>query len=82
MKIDIDAQTETRLKEIATSGNLTPETLAAEILEQQIKDKDQALYWRERAEDMSRLKNMQQNGGVPHGEMMGWVEDLAAGKDV
>jgi len=65
MKINVDAQTETRLKEIAVSCNLSSETSAAEILEQQIKDKEQTLYWRERAEDMSRLKNMNQKVVLP-----------------
>ncbi len=81
MKINIDTQTETRLKEIAACGNGSPEALAAEILAQQIQDDAHARYWRERIEDQARNKNMQKNGGIPHHVMMNWVEDLAAEKD-
>lgn len=82
MEIKVDPQTENRLKEIAASANASPEALAAEILAAQIKDQAQARYWQERAEDAKRLENMKKSGGLAHDEMMDWLDDLAAGKDV
>ncbi len=70
MKINIDAQTETRLKEIAACGNSSPETLAAEILAQQIQDKEQAVYWRERAEDMAAIQRYRETGQCVSQEAM------------
>ncbi len=58
MNIDIDAQTENHLKAIAASSNLAPETLAAEMITQQIQEK--TLYWKERAEDMASLNAMKE----------------------
>lgn len=56
MKIDIDPQTEANLKELAASGNIAPEILAAEMLAQQTQDRKQAQYWRERTEDMAAIQ--------------------------
>lgn len=70
MKIDIDAQTEIRLKEIAACGNSSPEALAAEMLAQQIQDKEQARYWRERVEDMVAIQCYRETGKCVSQEAM------------
>jgi len=82
MKVDIDPQTESRLKEIAARGNASAERLAAEILAAQVRDEETVRYWQDRAEDAKRLENMKKTGGVAHDDMMDWLDDLAAGKDV
>ena len=43
---------------------------------------EQARYWCNRIEDARRLKNMKKTGGIAHDEMMDWLDDLAAGRDV
>ena len=53
MKVELDPQTEANLREIATYGNTSPETLLATMVQQQTQDRKQARYWRERQEDMA-----------------------------
>ncbi len=78
MKVEIDQQTEDRLKEIAAVSNLSPEALAAEILLQQTQNKDQVQYWREHAEDNATLKAMKKGDFVEHNDMMNFLDDLAS----
>ena len=44
--------------------------------------RDAINYHTEKAEDMERLADVKENGGIPHDEMMDWLDDLAAGKNV
>jgi len=77
MKIDIDPQTESRLKEIAASGNASPEALAAEIIAAQIQDQHQARYWQERAEDMAAFDAMKKGEYISQEEMFAKLDQLA-----
>jgi len=36
----------------------------------------------EQLEDMLRLASIKKDGGIPHDEIMDWLENLAAGKSV
>ncbi len=77
MKVDIDPQTESRLREIAACGNASPEALAAEILAAQIQDRGQARYWQERAEDMAALEAMKKGEYISQEEMFAKLDQMA-----
>ncbi|MEE8058486.1 MAG: hypothetical protein V3T17_11720 [Pseudomonadales bacterium] len=62
MKIEIDQQTQSHLEDIAASGNVSPEAIAAQILTQQTEDPIQVRYWRERAEDMAAIQRYKETG--------------------
>jgi len=73
MRIQLDDKTQTRISNLAALRNVAPEQLAAEWLKQVSK------YQEETAEDMRRLASIDEDGGIPHDEMMDWLEDFAAG---
>ena len=76
MKLDIDDKTEQALIELAELRNVSVPSLLHDFI---VKETN---YYRERMDDAQRLKNMKQNGGIAHEEMMDWLDDLAVGKDV
>ena len=80
MDINIDDKTAAHLQAIADHQNKPPELVAAEWLSQVSQQRFIADQTRE--DDMQRLAAMKANGGIPHDDMMDWLDDLAAGKDV
>lgn len=76
MQITLDSKTKARLSVVAAIQNTSPEEVATELLRQASK------YHAERVEDQQRLDSMRKTGGVPHNEMMGWLDDLASGQNV
>ena len=76
MNIDLDNKTIEKLQAVAAMQNTSvPDLLRVYADEQEI-------YWKERKEDTERLENIRKTGGIPHNEMMSWLKDLSAGKDV
>ena len=73
MKVQPDDKTEARILKLAALQQVPPEQLAADWLRQVSK------YQEETAEDMQRLASIDEDGGIPHDEMMGWLEGFAAG---
>jgi predicted transcriptional regulator len=76
MHIDIDDKTKARLSAVAATRNTSPEELGADLLRHAVK------YQAERAEDMERLDNMRENGGIPHDEMKSRILNQVTAKDV
>ena len=76
MQINLDDKTKARLSTVAAMKKTSPEAVAAELLRQASK------YHAERAEDEQRLANLRETGGIPHDEMMHWLDDLATGQNV
>ena len=73
MKVQPDDKTEARILKLAALQQVPPEQLAAEWLRKVSK------YQEETAEDMQRLADMEADGGIPHDEMMDWLEQFALG---
>jgi len=80
MKVQLDDKTKAHLQAMPAHQNHPPELLAAEWLKQVSRQHFVADQTRE--EDMERLADMKANGGIDHDDMMDWLDDLAAGKDV
>ncbi len=80
MDIELTKETEANLAAVAALKEMQPEALAAQMLEEQARRL--ALFEREKSEDMERLQNMDNNGGIAHDDMMDWLDDLSAGKAV
>ena len=77
MKVQLDPQTEANLREIATHGNNSPETLLASIAQQQTQDRKQARYWRERQEDMAAIERYRQTGKhISHEAMNAKIDSM------
>ena len=76
MNIQLDDKTIELLAAVAALHNIPTEELAEEWL------RDAINYHTEKAEDMERLADVKENGGIAHDEMMDWLDDLAAGKNV
>ncbi len=80
MDIELTKETEANLAAVAALKEMQPEALAAQMLEEQVRRL--ALFERERTEDMDRLENMKNSGGVAHDDMMNWLEGLSTGKNI
>lgn len=76
MEIHLDEQTKARISDLAAMRNVKPEQLAAEWLAQVSK------HQAEGAEDLQRLAGVRDDGGIPHDDMMTWLDELAAGNNV
>ena len=76
LDIQLDDKTIERLLAVAALQNISTEKLAAEWLRNASKREV------EKAEAIARNADMEKNGGIPHDEMMDWVDDLAAGKNI
>jgi len=80
MDIQLDDNTQARINAAAAHQNIAPDVLAAAWLRSLSKQFEYADQ--EQIEDLQRLDNMKRNGGTSHTEMMDWLDDFAAGKDV
>jgi len=74
MSLEIDPQIEKDLTQLANMKNVSVNGLLREFT---VKQKQ---YFIDLDEDMRRLDAMKKDGGIPHDEMMDWLEDLAQGK--
>ena len=70
MSLNIDPNIERDLTELAGLQNVSVNALLREFTAEQKR------YWKERAEDMARLENVKQNGGVTQGEMKVRFDEL------
>ncbi len=80
MHIELTKETEAKLAALAELKEMSPEALATQMLEAQAQKL--AMFEREKIDDIKRLESMKNNGGVDHDDMMDWLDDLSAGKDV
>ena len=74
MSLDIDPKVERDLTKLADMQNVTVNVLLREFTAKQRK------YLEGLNQDMQRLEEMKKDGGIPHDEMIDWLEDLATGK--
>ena len=70
MSLNIDPNIERDLAELAGLKNVSVNALLREFTTEQKR------YWKERAEDMTRLDNVKKNGGVSQDKMEAHFEDL------
>ncbi len=70
MSLNIDPNIERDLTELAGLQNVSVNALLREFTAEQKR------YWKERAEDMARLENAKQNGGVSQDEMKAHFDEL------
>ncbi len=80
MNIDIDDTTKAHILAMAAHQKKPPELIAAQWLRQISHQHYVADETRE--DDMQRLAETKADGGIPHEDMMDWLDDLSAGKDV
>lgn len=76
MSLKIDPKVERDLARLADMQNVTVNSLLREYTIKQAK------YWEDLNEDMKRFDHIKKKGGIPHDEMMDWLEGLASGKSV
>ncbi len=76
MNIQLDDKTIGRLAAVAALRNIPTEELVKEWF------RDAINYHTEKAEEMKRLADVNENGSIAHDEMMDWLDDLNAGKNV
>ncbi len=72
MDIQLDNETREQLSALAVLHNMSTDDLVAKWVRREAV----------KAENLERLEEMKKNGGIPHNEMMDWLDDLAAGKAV
>lgn len=72
MDIQLDNETIEQLSALAVLNNMSTDALVAKWVRREAV----------KAENLERLSEMKKNGGIPHDEMMDWLDDLTAGKAV
>lgn len=72
MDIQLDNETIEQLSALAVLHNMSTDDLVAKWVRREAV----------KAENLERLKEMKEHGGIPHDEMMNWLDDFAAGKAV
>lgn len=72
MDIQLDNETKAQLSALAELHNMSTADLVAKwVRRESVK-----------AENKKRLNDMKENGGIPHDDMMEWLDNFAAGKAV